>query len=392
MVYYYFFIFIIILLFLIKLFIKVKFKFWAEQPVFHYYNIFYWIFSNRVINNNLPKVNKYCNFINITCKNFFDYTDAELKNICNLLQNNYCRSKNINYIPSEKSFNSNFYGHKNISFIGIYNEDNYFLKDNKFIKENKLIGMISGRPVFITLKKELLNAYYVDYLCVDKNFRNKNIAPQLIQTYEFVQRNKIKDSKVSLFKREGILTGIVPLTVYKSYQYFIDYINNTERNSINMLEISELNFDLWRELINKKNFLCKILTTESNLINLIKNKIYKIYGIIEDNKLIAAYIFRENNIIIKEGAKEYFSIDLLGSLKNCNNELFINGFLLSIQLIKKNVKNIKYLNLENISDNDIILKYLNDKSFSDKNSIPMAYFLYNYIHKPIISNNVFILI
>ena len=48
--------------------------------------------------------------------------------------------------------------------------------------------------------------------------------------------------------------------------------------------------------------------------------------------------------------------------------------------------------LNEISDNDIILNYLDSKSFSRKYSIPMAYFLYNYIHKPILSNNVLILI
>ena len=76
MVYYYFIISIIIFLFLVKLFIKIKFKFWAEQPVFHYYNLFYWLSSNRIINNNLPIANKYCNFINIICKDYFEFNEA----------------------------------------------------------------------------------------------------------------------------------------------------------------------------------------------------------------------------------------------------------------------------------------------------------------------------
>ena len=398
MVYYYFFISIIIFLFLVKLFIKIKFKFWAEQPVFHYYNLFYWLSSNRIINNNLPIANKYCNFINIICKDYFEFNETQLKMISNLLQNNYCRSENIDYIPSEESFKSNFIGHNKSCLVGIYNEDIYNLKDNKFMKEKKIIGMITGRPVYITLKKELLNAYYVDYLCVDKNFRNKNIAPQLIQTYEFVQRKKVQDSKVSLFKREGILTGIVPLTVYKSYKYNINYITSKEKRidllkqSSRLVEISEVNYDLMREIINSKKFLCKILITETNLLNLIKNKVYKIYGLISNNILLGCYIFRENNLIIKEDNKEYSSIDLLGSLINGEKSNFVKGFELSISAIKKDIKNIKYLNIENISDNDIILNYLDSKSFSRKYSIPMAYFLYNYIHKPILSNNVLILI
>lgn len=402
MVYYYFLIFIVIFLLLLKLFIKIKFKFWADQPVFHYYDIFYWITTNRIINKDLPKANKYCNFKNIICKDYFEYNEIELKNICELLQTNYCRTKNIDYIPSEESFKSNFIGHNNSCFIGVYNENQYQLKDNKFLKDEKIIGMITGRPVFITLKKELLNVYYVDYLCVDKNFRNKNIAPQLIQTYEYIQRNKVEDFKISLFKREGTLTGIVPLTVYKSYKYNINYINSKEKRvdflnqSSKLIEISELNYNLMREIINNKKFSCKILTTETNLLNLIKNKIYKIYGLISNNILIGCYIFRENNLIIKEDSKQYTSIDLLGSLINCDKNKFIKGFELSVNQIKKDSEteksNIKYLNIENISDNHIILNYLDSKSFSREFSIPMAYFLYNYIHKPILSNDIFILI
>ena len=51
-----------ILLILCKVFIKIKYKFWAYQPVFHYYDLWYWIYQKGIINNHLPEANKFCNF------------------------------------------------------------------------------------------------------------------------------------------------------------------------------------------------------------------------------------------------------------------------------------------------------------------------------------------
>ena len=65
----------------------------------------------------------------------------------------------------------------------------------KINKENKLIGVITGKPINITLKKEKIKSYYVDFLCVDKSHREKNIAPQLIQTYEYTQRHDNKNPR-----------------------------------------------------------------------------------------------------------------------------------------------------------------------------------------------------
>ena len=74
MEYQYYLLFFFILLIIIRLYVKITYKFWAYQPVFHYYNLFYWIYPIGIIDKELPKSNKYCNFINITTKNFFQYS------------------------------------------------------------------------------------------------------------------------------------------------------------------------------------------------------------------------------------------------------------------------------------------------------------------------------
>ena len=51
--------------FIIYIYIRVKFGFWAIQPVFHIYDLGYMIKSPGIINHNLPGKNKYTNFKNI---------------------------------------------------------------------------------------------------------------------------------------------------------------------------------------------------------------------------------------------------------------------------------------------------------------------------------------
>ena len=83
---------------------------------------------------------------------------------------------------------------------------------------------MTTRPVQIQIKKTAssslkMYSYYVDYLCVHKHHRNSGIAPQQIQTHYYHQRRMNPDIHVNLFKREGKLTGIVPLCVYSTYLF-----------------------------------------------------------------------------------------------------------------------------------------------------------------------------
>ena len=47
------------------MYIKIKYRFWSAQPVFHIYDFHYWLFSPDYINKSLPEKNKFTNFKNI---------------------------------------------------------------------------------------------------------------------------------------------------------------------------------------------------------------------------------------------------------------------------------------------------------------------------------------
>lgn len=393
MEYYYLLIFFFIITIVFRFYVKITYKFWAYQPVFHYYNLFYWIYPIGIVNKDLPESNKYCNFINITNKSFFDYNDKQITEIVDLIRKNYNRNSDADYLPTKESFIAYFTGHNSKSYISVYNKEIYTMEKDKINNENKIIGVISGRPINITIKNHKMRSYYVDFLCVDKFYREKNIAPQLIQTYEYTQRHDNKESKVSLFKREGKLTGIVPLTVYKSYIFNSKLINAEPVTKYKIIEISEVNFYLLREFIdnNKSHFDCIAIVCKSNLLNLIVKNVYKVYGLLENDKIVAIYFFKDNYVtyhvkeLYKKEKKSIKSLDLVASINNCNNIDFINGF--------KNVINKKrYINIENISNNNIIIDNLLNNSLKPINIAPMAYFYYNYISRPITANKVLIII
>ena len=64
---------IVIIFLFIRLYIKIKYKFWSIQPVFHYYNLLYWIKPVGLIDKNLPTINKYCNFVNVNSTKFEEF-------------------------------------------------------------------------------------------------------------------------------------------------------------------------------------------------------------------------------------------------------------------------------------------------------------------------------
>jgi hypothetical protein len=59
---------LLIVIFLIICFaayVKIKFRFWTLQPVFHFYDFHYYLFPPGIIVHELPEKNKYCNFTNL---------------------------------------------------------------------------------------------------------------------------------------------------------------------------------------------------------------------------------------------------------------------------------------------------------------------------------------
>ena len=373
------------------LYIRLKYKFWALQPVFHFYDVYYWFINVGVIRKELPEKNKYVNLKNITTKVFEDIDELTKKQIVSLIRLNYLRNGENVFNPKKENIDSYFIGHNAKTFWSYFSEKEILIdnKTGKIIEEKKIIGVMTSRPLHVKINKgSSFDVYYVDYLCVNKDWRKKNIAPQLIQTHEYNQSYNNKNICVSLFKREEELTGIIPLTIYKTYCFSLK--NNLIRNEeldvrIKLLTGDKLNIYYLYNFINEmiKNEMKKkmdiiIYPEISNIVELIESKNLFIKMLVIDGNIEAVYIFRKTCTYI-ENEKEILSC--IGSINGniLTNEEFIKGFKMSLWSIIKDNKNFKYVTIEDISDNRCIINNICIKMYPIAIS-PMAYFFYNFAY------------
>ena len=371
---------ILCIYFLFKAYFRIKYPFWSIQPVFQYYNLYYWCFPPGIINQSLPNKHKTYYDYSIQFSTFENLKQHEKEDFINLLQQHYLRSKDVDYIPSETAVQSYLSNLKYEPLVGLKYETKFL--NNQTHK--KLIGTITGKPITCYLDNNKFIVNYVDFLCVHKKFRKKQVAPKLIHTYYVNQRNRNKTC-VFLFKRESSKTAYVPLTSYLSYGFNLQYLKKPLKKYSILLTKNHLSY-IYNELNNiNRNFRCTIISSLSNIETLITNKVFFIYGILDNINIHALYIFQNNQTKI-DGE---FSVDCIGSYKkkSLKETIFYNGFLNALYDLKKTYKTLV---LENIGHNHILIKNFIKKNtplFSSQNS----YYFYNFAYKPILSKDVFIL-
>jgi len=377
-------------------YIRIKFGFWALQPVFHIYDIGYLIRTPGIIDHELPKKNKYTNFKNIETILFPDLTSLQTQRFVNLIKANYLQDKENVFNPQTENIIPYLKGHNDKTFISLYNEEllRMDLKKGTTISSDNIIGVMTTRPVHIAIhngnKDAKFDAYYVDYLCVDKMHRKKGIAPQLIQTHHYNQRLLNKNIVVSLFKREDELTGIVPLTIYSTYGFSVKTWTKPEDLSAEytLLEINAQNLHFVTNFIREReaNFDISICVEVTNIIELIKTKNIFVYVILSEDRIICAYFFRKSCIQVEKGMEV---LTCFASICECDSNIFIQGFKISFwKIAAENF--FGFSAIENISHNNIIIDNIILKTRPSIIS-PTAYFFYNFAYPTFQSNKVLII-
>lgn len=396
---YSFFLLIIIIYLIFLLYVRITYKFWSIQPVFHFYNILYWIKSPDIIDKDYPLINKYCNFKNIKTIEFNKLTNLDIQYVVNFLRINFLRCKEANYLPTIQSFSSNFINNYP-SYISIYHENKilFDVSNNYNFDFREIIGVMTGKPINVKINttkniKKVFPVYYIDYLCIDKNYRKSGLAPEIIQTHEWYHRHNSK-IQVSLFKREGELTGIVPLTCYNSYIYRKIKINKLLDPSLKIILITQQTLHIFLDFIKhmNNNFYYIITPSLSSFIELIKNKIIYVYLLRDINhNTLATYIFKNTYTFYKINNRYLSAIECISSISNCAyNNIFYNGFMLAYYYIYRLTK-CKVLIIEDIADNK---KIINDLNINNElyGQSPTAYFFYNYFNKTVSSDKVLIIL
>ena len=382
------------------IYIKVKFGFWADQPVFHVYNLNYMLWPPGIINHDLPLPNKYTNFKDITTFALDKLTAIQQTQIINFIQTHYLRNSDNIYSPKRENVIPYFEAHNAISFFTLYRQ-NLLLHDtktDKLVTDDELRGVITSRPIHVDInngnKNAKFMAYYVDYLCVSKHQRKKGIAQQLIQTHEYNQRHlNNKDIIVSLFKREEDLTGIVPLCVYPTYGFKVT--TWTKPFSLDAkytnLEINPQNFNILLDFLKLRSsdFDIVVQVEASNLIELVKTNNVYIHVILLNHQVVSAYFFRKSCTFVEKNMEV---LSCFASINGPNNpeEVFVQGFKINFWAIAEK-HHFGFSAVEDVSHNDVIINNLLKKTHPLIKS-PTAYFFYNFAYHTFHSNKCLILV
>ncbi len=366
-----------------------KNKFWREQPVFHYYDLGYYWFPPGLIEKNLPKLNKFCNLKDITISS--EVTQKHVQ----FIKENYLQNGSNTFSPTITNIQPYFEGHNHAIYISTYLAPDMLVdsKTQKVIETEKIIGMMTTRPLVVTMNGARFPVYYSDYLCVAEHSRGKGIAPQLIQTHEYIQRHKNKNIQISLFKREGEITAsIVPLTIYNT----VIYDTKTWKKLpafpayISLIECTKNNVQIFTDFLkeNAGKFLLTCVPEIGNIISLLNSKNIFIYIVQKREKIMSAYFFKKTCTTIETKREILMCI---ASISCCENEsFFMDGFRIATQTILNAFPAFQYVGIECISDNVILNKHI-AKQYIKTFTSRTAYFWYNFAYPSFDSEKVFIL-
>jgi len=370
-------------------------QFWRTQPVFHLYNLKYWLKPPGFINKQPPPVNKYVNLVNNKLINLSPQADNEnngekikIQKICQFIQDYYVLHPTASYKPSQEDILAYLQSTNQPSFFNVYQEPTYLLENGvpSGSLDEEIIGVASARVLNVTFypkrkksKRIAFPAYYVDNLCVKPAYRKKNIPPQMIQTFYYNVSRTNNKVNAYMFKREGRLTAIVPLVYYETHSFDItnfqtDVLLNP---SMTLLDIKEQQLNVLINFIKeqKPHFDCTVLPDVSSFINLVKLEKLLVYGILLGNDLIAAYIFRPLELYY-EGKK---TVECIAIISNCKtSEVLVAGFNMSLLRCKGKI-GTNILLLEGTAHSDPVIKaLLKNVSVFKKFTSPTAFYLYNY--------------
>ena len=373
---------------MIKIYIKWKFPFWSLQPVFHVYNLSYSFFPPGIIMHSLPEKNRYTNFKNIETITYTKVSEMKFKKFTNFIKIHYLQNKGNHYNPTKNNILPFFYGHNSYSFFTFYTIDENItdLKNNSIIVNNKIIGVMTARPLHVVInngnKEAKFDLYYIDYLCVDKSHRNQGIAPEIIQTHEYSQRHLNKSISISLFKREGKLTGIVPLVVYSTFGFHVTKWTKPPELSgrYSIIQITNNNIHFLHDFLeeNAKKFDIIVLPELTNIMELLKTENIFIYSVLAEGTILCAYFFKKTCTFIND-------LEVLTCFASINNnnsmefkDIFIQGYKNIFWKIAEKY-HFGYAAIENISHNHIIIQNIIIKTKPHVIS-PTAYFFYNFAY------------
>ena len=360
-------------------YIKLSFPFWSRQPTFHFYNLYYWIKPNQIIEKQIPDNGRFFDET-IEFYEFKNLSESEINLFIEFIKYNYMPHENEKYEPTRESIIDNFEKHHNKSFISLkkYNQ--------------KILSSVVSTPLNFSIDNKKILAYYADFLCVDKLHRNKMYAGIQAYTHYYYGR-KNTDNNVVLFKRENKSNFIVPFSVYNNYIFKIDnwkMCYTFDQPNISVVFVGKSNLNMFNSIFqeSKKKFKVFIAHDLGHIFHMVEKNHLIICCLMINNVFVSYYIFK-NPYTTYYGVK---SLECGCSYKgeSIENDLFTLGYMISMSLVAKDLES-KIVLIEDLADNYIIINLLLKKYHYFAKTVNSLY-LYNYACYPKYSNEIMLII
>ena len=396
---------------------KIKHPFWSIQPVFHLHHLHKWFYPPHKLWDSYP-ITKYVNAYKVKVVNLNELLKRD-KNEYLQLMNDYSQfiksyyivhNQNTFYYPTSDSLHLYLNNNSNPSYIGYY-QDPICIPDkssekHRFLHEKK--SMIAFRNISLYIKDVNMNVnrntthipplemYYVDYLCTEVSSRKHGITPQLIYTSaRYIANSNDTNMNTFLFKREGVVHGIVPFIQYKSYLFNMTHWKTRDKLDIKPMQYTEVtpgNFSLFIHSLEKikREMGYMFLSNITNLKCLIEEKKIIPYILHHHSEIHGLFLFKNAEYTYKQNTTlEFISAWFNIQSNDYDVNLFFDVFLSITKEIRLKYQ-YTYIIIENVSHiqylfKDVFALYRPEYSYTS------SYYLYNYIHPTIQSKDTFLL-
>jgi hypothetical protein len=376
--------------------VKVRHRFWSTQPVFHVYDLKYYLSPPGIIRTAVPEKTRYFH----PDMRFSEIGSGDYRAFCAFIRRCYMRNGANKYTPSEGHIMPYFKGHAGKCHLGALSSTESLsdAKAQRVVQRPTMVACMTSRPMACELdgprgEREAFTCNYVDYLCVDGTRRGDGLAAQAIYTHEYHNRRLQGAPVVSVFKREGAITGIVPICAYHMEGFDMRAWRPMPPLSASAGKVVRctpatlyLAVDFIRQRA-KTDFDLYLGVGDGNLAELLRTENVYLYLYVDTRGDIASvYFFRHTCTWLSEGAQV---LACFASVRGAvADPLFIHAFKLAVtHILRTDGKRHQYalLLVENLSNNDVIVASLKRRTATSLRE-PAAYFFYNFAYRTFPAN------
>lgn len=153
--------------------------------------------------------------------------------------------------------------------------------------QNKLIGTIIGRPIILKINRNIIEGFYVDFLCTHKKYRNQGLTPKLISKLLSIWKKYKLD--MHIFKIDN---NPLPFDNIGCFNYYYCDLSKCDSNKVvKNIRIKKLDEEYLEDVYEYFHNFVK----DYKMYQIFTLEEFKYYFLI--NKNIKTYITLDNNII-----------------------------------------------------------------------------------------------